>query len=266
MLLKPLKLIYRHRVLLKRMCWRDISSRYRESVLGSIWAVINPLLMLSIYTFVFGFVLKSRWPNQGDSKVLFSLTLFAGLIVHGVFAETANRSTTIIPENSNYVKKVVFPLEILPLTVLGSAAFHAGVSLCLLLVANVLAGTGWHWSILLLPLVIVPVLLATAGLAWILASLGVYLRDASQVVTFAIALLMYLSPVFYPITSFPERYRALLYMNPLTLPIEQVRDLVILGTNPPWQGIVAVYVVALIVMGLGLWFFERSRVGFADVV
>jgi lipopolysaccharide transport system permease protein len=266
MLLRPLQLIYRYRVLLKRMCWRDISSRYRESILGSIWAVINPLLMLSIYTFVFGFVLKSRWPGQGDNKMLFSVTLFAGLIVHGVFAETASRSTTIIPENANYVKKVVFPLEILPLTVLGSSAFHAGVSLCLLLVANALVGTGLHWTIVLLPIVIAPILLATAGLAWILASLGVYLRDASQIVTFVVALMMYLSPVFYPLTSFPERYRWLLYLNPLTLPIEQVRDLVIRGVSPSWAGVAVIYVIALVVMGGGLWFFERSRVGFADVV
>ena len=266
MLFRPLELIYRHRVLLKRMCWRDISSRYRESILGTVWAVINPLLMLSIYTFVFGFVLKSRWPGQGDNKVLFSITLFAGLIVHGVFAETASRSTTIIPENANYVKKVVFPLEILPLTVLGSAAFHAGISVCLLLVANAIVGTGLHWTVVLLPLVIAPVLLATAGLAWILASLGVYLRDASQIVTFVIALMMYLSPVFYPITSFPEVYRSYLYLNPLTLPIEQVRELVIRGEIPSWPGLVAIYVIAFIVMGLGLWFFERSRVGFADVV
>lgn len=266
MLSKPLTLIYRHRVLLKRMCWRDVSSRYRESALGATWAVLNPLLMLAIYTFVFGFVLKSRWPGQGDNKVLFSITLFAGLIVHGVFAETASRSTTVISENANYVKKVVFPLEILPLTMLGSAAFHAGLSLCLLIIANALIGTGIHWTVVLLPLVLLPVLLATSGLAWMLASLGVYLRDASQLVTFLVALLMYLSPVFYPLQSFPEQYRPLLYLNPLTLPIEQIRSLVIAGDVPSLGGVAAVYVAASIVMALGLWFFERSRVGFADVI
>ncbi|WP_205746353.1 ABC transporter permease [Dyella amyloliquefaciens] len=266
MLHRPLTLIYNHRVLLKRMCWRDISSRYRESVLGSLWAILNPLLMLSIYTFVFGFVLKSRWPGQGDNKVLFSLTLFAGLIIHGVFAETASRSTSVISENANYVKKVVFPLEILPLTVLGSAAFHAGLSLCLLVVANALIGTGLHWTVVLVPVIAVPILLATSGMAWILASLGVYLRDASQIVTFVVALLMYLSPVFYPLASFPERYRPLLYLNPLTLPIEQLRDLVIRGEVPSLVGVAAVYGVAILVTGMGLWFFERSRVGFADVV
>jgi lipopolysaccharide transport system permease protein len=248
------------------MCWRDISSRYRESVLGTLWAILNPLLMLSIYTFVFGFVLKSRWPGQGDNKVLFSLTLFSGLIVHGVFAETASRSTSIISENANYVKKVVFPLEILPLTVLGSSAFHAGLSLGLLLVANALIGTGVHWTIVLIPVIAAPILLATAGLAWILSALGVYLRDASQIVTFVMALLMYLSPVFYPLTSFPEQYRTFLYLNPLTLPIEQMRDLIIRGELPSMIGVCATYVVAFVVMAFGLWFFERARVGFADVV
>src|SRR6185437_15821041 len=133
MLLRPLALLWRQRVLLRRMTWREISSRYRESVLGLVWAVINPLLMLSIYTFVFGFMMKSRWPGQGDNKLQFAVILFAGRIVHGLFAVTAVRCTTVITENANYVKKVVFPLEMLPLVVLGSAVFHAAISLGILI-------------------------------------------------------------------------------------------------------------------------------------
>ena len=266
LLLRPLALIWRQRVLLKRMTWRDISGRYRESVLGSMWTVINPLLMLSIYTLVFGYIMKSRWPNQGDNKLMFAITLFAGLIVNTLFAETAMRSTTVITENANYVKKVVFPLEILPLSVLGSAAFHAAVSLCILIVANALAGSGLHWSVLLLPVVFGPILLVSAGVAWLLAALGVFLRDASQVVGFVTALLMFLSPIFYPVTAFPERYRVLLFFNPLTLPVLQVRQVVIEGSWPHPHTLALAYLIALVIAAIGLWFFERTRKGFADVV
>ncbi len=265
-LLRPLALIWRQRTLLKRMVWREISSRYRESALGTVWAVVNPLLMLSIYTLVFGFIMKSRWPGQGENKLLFAITLFAGLIVNTLFAETVNRCTTVITENSNYVKKVVFPLEMLPLVVLGSAVFHAVVSLIILIVANVLVGTGLHWTMLLLPVVMGPILLTSAGLGWILASLGVFLRDASQVVGFLTALLMFLSPIFYPVTAFPESVRPLLFLNPLSLPVVQVRMVAIDGSWPHAHVIVYAYLIGLAVAAVGLWFFERTRRGFADVV
>lgn len=266
LLLRPLALIWRQRTLLKRMTWREISSRYRESVLGSVWAALNPLLMLAIYTFVFGFIMKSRWPGQGDNKLLFALTLFAGLIVNTLFAETVNRCTTVISENANYVKKVVFPLEMLPLVVLGSALFHAVVSLAILVVANAFVGTGLHWSMLLLPVVIVPILLTSAGVGWILASLGVFLRDASQIVGFLTALLMFLSPIFYPITVFPPQARTFLFLNPLTLPVLEVRQVAIEGLPPHWASVLAAYGIGLLVSAIGLWFFERTRRGFADVL
>ena len=266
LLLRPLMLVWRQRVLLRRMTWREISSRYRESVLGTIWAVINPLLMLSIYTFVFGYMLKTHWPGQGDNKLLFAVTLFAGLIVNTMFAETVNASTKVITENANYVKKVVFPLEMLPLVVLGSALFHAAVSFGILVVANALVGTGLHWTIVLLPLVVVPILLATAGIGWLLAALGVFLRDASQIVGFLTALLMFLSPIFYPMTSFPPTMRHWLFLNPLTLPVVQVRQVVIDGILPIWRDLAVSYLVGLVVAAIGLWLFERARKGFADVV
>lgn len=266
LLARPLVLLLRQRVLLRRMTWREISSRYRESVLGTVWAVINPLLMLSIYTFVFGYMLKSRWPGQGDNKLLFAITLFAGLIVNTLFAETVVRCTTVISENANYVRKVVFPLETLPLVVLGSALFHAAVSVGILVVANALVGTGLHWTMLLLPLVFGPIIIITAGVAWALASLGVYLRDASQVMGFITAFMMFLSPIFYPITSFPERLRPLLFINPLTLPVLQVRQVAIEGIMPSLHAMVYAYLIAIVVAALGLWFFERTRRGFADVV
>ncbi len=266
LLLRPLALVWRQRVLLRRMTWREISSRYRESVLGTIWAVVNPLLMLSIYTFVFGYMLKSRWPGQGDNKLLFAVTLFAGLIVNTMFAETVNSSTKVIADNANYVKKVVFPLEMLPLVLLGNALFHAVVSFGILIVANTLVGTGLHWTMLLLPMVIVPIVLATAGIAWVLASLGVFLRDASQIVGFVTAFMMFLSPIFYPLASFPTAMQKWLFVNPLTLPVVQVRQVVINGALPGWGELAISYAVGLAVAAIGLWVFEHTRKGFADVV
>lgn len=266
MLVRPLALVWRQRVLLRRMTWREISSRYRESVLGTVWAVINPLLMLAIYTFVFGYMLKSKWPGQGDNKLLFAVTLFAGLIVNTLFAETVNNSTKVIVDNANYVKKVVFPLEMLPLVVLGSALFHAAVSFGILLVANALVGTGLHWTMLLLPLVVVPIVLTTAGVAWMLASLGVFLRDASQIVGFVTAFMMFLSPIFYPLSSFPLMLQKWLFLNPLTLPVVQVRQVVIDAAFPAWRELAISYAIGLVVAALGLWLFERTRQGFADVV
>jgi lipopolysaccharide transport system permease protein len=266
LLLRPLALIWRQRTLLRRMTWREISSRYRESVLGTIWAIVNPLLMLSIYTFVFGYMLKSRWPGQGDNKLLFAVTLFAGLIVNSMFAETVNSSTKVIAENANYVKKVVFPLEMLPLVLLGNALFHAAVSFGILIVANALVGTGLHWTILLLPAVVIPIVLATAGIAWVLASLGVFLRDASQIVGFVTAFMMFLSPIFYPLKSFPVPMRKWLFVNPLTMPVVQVRQVVIDGALPAWRELAVSYVIGLAVAAIGLWVFERTRKGFADVV
>lgn len=266
MLVRPLALVWRQRVLLRRMTWREISARYRESVLGTIWAVINPLLMLAIYTFVFGYMLKSKWPGQGDNKLLFAVTLFAGLIVNTLFAETVNNSTKVIVDNANYVKKVVFPLEMLPLVVLGTALFHAAVSFGILLVANELVGTGLHWTMLLLPLVVAPIVLATAGVAWMLASLGVFLRDASQIVGFVTAFMMFLSPIFYPLSAFPPTLQKWLFLNPLTLPVVQVRQVVINAALPAWRELAISYAVGLIVAAVGLWWFERTRQGFADVV
>lgn len=265
-LLHPLVVVWRQRALLRHMTWREIASRYRESVLGTVWAVVNPLLMLVVFTFVFGFMLQVRWPGQGDNKLLFAVTLFAGLIINTLFAETVTRSTTVITENANYVKKVIFPLETLPLVILGSALFHAGVGFGILIVANALVGTGLHWTVLLLPLVVVPIVLATAGVAWFLAALGVFLRDSSQFVGFITALLMFMSPIFYPMSSFPPAMQRWLFLNPITLPVVQVRQVTIEGVPPAWYGLGISYVVGLLVAALGLWFFQRTRRGFGDVV
>lgn len=254
------------RSLIRQMLGRDVAGRYRGSALGVLWSLFTPLLMLAIYTWVFGTVFSARWAEQGTTVPEFAILLFAGLIVFSIFAEVVSRAPSLILTNVNYVKKVVFPLEILPVVALGSALFHAGVSL-IVLVAFMLAFMGGvPLTALLLPLVLAPLVLFTLGVGWFLASLGVYFRDVAQMLGPAITALMFLSPIFYPASALPEWMRPWLFLNPLTLPIEHSRDVLIWGRLPDFAALSLYAVIATAVAALGFLWFERTRKGFADVL
>jgi lipopolysaccharide transport system permease protein len=257
----------RHRNLVLQMVRREILGRYRGSVMGLMWSFFNPILMLTIYTLVFGVVFKSRW-GQGpiESKAEFAIVLFAGLIVHSLFAECINRAPTLILSNPNYVKKVVFPLEILPWTSLGGALFHAAISLFVLLAAIFAVHHSVHWTVLALPLIWLPYLLLIMGLSWFLASTGVYLRDVVQTTSLITTVLLFLSPVFYPATALPEPYRPLLHLNPLTFVIEHTRGVLLWGELPQWQSLGLYYVASMLIAYAGLFWFQKTRKGFADVL
>jgi len=257
-----------HRELISQMTRREVIGRYRGSVMGMAWSFFNPVLMLIIYTFVFSVVFKARWGIAGseESKVAFAVILFVGLIVHGLFAECINRAPGLILANVNYVKKVIFPLEILPVIALGSALFHMLISMVVLLCAILLLGTGLSWTALLFPLVIFPLLLATLGLAWFLAALGVYVRDIAQVTGMVTTVLMFLSPVFYPVSSLPAKYQFWIHLNPLTFVIEESRKVLVFGQLPNLTGW-AIYLIASIAIAwLGFVWFQKTRKGFADVL
>ena len=249
------------------MTRRDVVGRYRGSVMGLTWSFLNPLLMLVIYTFVFRVIFKARWDASGpESQVDFAIVLFVGMIVHALFAECVNRAPGLIIANVNYVKKVVFPLEVLPAVALGSALFHASASM-LVLLAVVLASNGTlHPQVLLAPLLILPIAATALGIGWFLASLGVFLRDVGQVTGILTTALLFLSPVFYPLSAMPERYRGLIQINPLTFAIEQTRAAVIWGANPDWALYVVYLAVGLLTAWGGFWWFQRTRRGFADVL
>src|SRR5574338_1732515 len=215
--------VWRNRRLIQSLVRREVVGRYRGSVMGLLWSFFNPVFMLLVYTFVFSVVFKARWNVANDSKTEFALVLFAGLIVFSLFTECVNRAPGLILANVNYVKKVVFPLEILPVVSLGSTLFHALISLGVWLAAYLVLFGIPPVTALLLPLVILPLLLFILGLSWALASLGVYLRDVSQVIGVITTVLMFLSPVFYPANALPAEYRHMLYLNPLTPVIEQAR-------------------------------------------
>ena len=258
--------LWRNRSLAKALVQREVVGRYRGSVMGILWSFFNPIFMLAVYTFVFSVVFKARWSGGSESKTEFALILFAGLIVFNLFAECFNRAPGLILSNVSYVKKVVFPLEILPWVALGSALFHALISLGVWLIAYLIFFGIPHITVLLLPLVILPLLLLIMGLTWGLASLGVYLRDVSQFIGVITTVLMFLSPIFYPASALPEKYRYLLLFNPLTPAIEQARDVLFWGKVPNMT-ILSVYLLsAVLVAWFGFAWFQKTRKGFADVL
>lgn len=257
--------LWRFPALLKQLAWREIASRYRGSVLGLSWPFLAPLLMLAIYSFVFGTVFQARWGLPGESTLDFALTLFAGLIVFNFFAECLGRAPGVIAAQPNLVKKVVFPLELLPLAIVLAALFHAGAS-TLILIAALAAQGALSASALWLPLVWLPFVLMVAGLSWILAALGVFVRDLGQAIGMATTALLFLSPVFYPASALPERLRSWLFLNPLTVPIEQSRAVLSFGEAPSVTALCVYGLLALAVAALGLALFRRVRPGFADVL
>jgi lipopolysaccharide transport system permease protein len=265
-----LRSLVHNRQLIVQMTKREVIGRYKGSIMGLMWSFLNPILMLVVYTFFFAVVFKARWGGAVDgveeSKTQFAVVLFAGMIVHGLFAEVINRAPMLITNNINYVKKVIFPLEILPVVSLGAALFHSLVSLMVLLIAFVIFNHYLPWTVIFAPLVLLPLIIISLGFAWILASFGVFVRDIGQTIGIFTTVLMFISPVFFPITAMPEKYRPLIMANPLTFIIEQAREVLIWGHTPDWLGIGIYTLVACVVAWLGFIWFQKTRKGFADVL
>jgi len=260
--------LWRNRQLILQMTRREVMGRYKGSALGMAWSFFNPVFMLVVYTFVFSEVFKSRWGGIGgdDSKTQFAVVLFVGMIVLNLFSEVLNRAPGLILANVNYVKKVVFPIEILPVIAMGAALFHGIISLGVLLIAFVLFNGYLQWTVLFIPFVLLPLVILTLGVSWMLASLGVFLRDVGQTIGIITTVLMFLSPVFYPVTAVPERFRPFIMANPLTFIIEQARAVLIWGHLPNWAGLVVYTLVATLVAWAGYAWFQKTRKGFADVL
>lgn len=252
--------------LLKQLVVREIVGRYRGSLLGLAWSLLIPLAMLAVYVFVFGVVFQARWSSEGNEGTHeFALGLFASLIVFNFFAEAVSRAPGVIVSQPNYVKKVVFPLALLPVSVLGAAIFHALMSSLVLYAALLWFGKFSLWS-LALPFVWLPLALLTLGLVWALAALGVYWRDLQQLVGPFITALLFLSPVFYPSRALPEAVRPWLVFNPLAWPIETTRAIVLESRAPDWGALGVYLFVALACALAGHRFFSHLKQGFADVV
>jgi len=267
---KPLAIfqsIRRNWSLILDMTKREIKKKYQGTFLGLAWSFISPLLMLAIYTFVFAVVFKARWGISGEeSRIDFAIILFAGLIVFGIFSESVNLSPGLIIGNSNYVKRVIFPLEILSIISVGSVLFNAAMSILILLLMQMLFKGFLPITVIFFPLVVLPVILLSLGVSWFFSALGVYIRDIGQLLGFLTTILFYTSAVFFPLSALPENYQQVLKFNPLVVIIEQSRNVLIYGYFPDWVSILAAFLVSSLAAWIGFWWFQKTRKGFADVL
>jgi lipopolysaccharide transport system permease protein len=264
--LNPLRIsadIWRSRYLLGQLIKRDVLLRYRGAMFGVLWIFLSPLLVLAIFAFVFGQIFQARWPQQHDG-LPFWLILYSGLIVFNIFAEAVSRAPTAVRSYPSFVKKIVFPVEILPLVPLGAGLVHGAFNFLILLVA--LAWTGnLHTQILLFPLLLIPLLLLALGVSWFLSAWGVFIKDMTQIVPLFVQMLMFLSPVFYPVSAVPEVLRPIYFHNPLGAVIEAGRS-ASLGTSISWTPWITALIVGLAAAILGYAFFQHSREEFADAL
>jgi lipopolysaccharide transport system permease protein len=265
-LLQLARSLVKHRELVWQMTKQEFSARYSGSVLGVIWSFVTPLIQVLAFTFIFGVILKVRWTGEAPTAQNFVVVLFVGMMIYSIFSEAVSRAPGLITSQSVYVKKIVFPLEILPAVSILAALCNALIGLFIIIGTNLIIMHELPATALYLPLVLLPFVLLVAGLGYLLSAAGVYLRDISHVIGAVVMLGLFLSPVFYPISAVPQEYRAFFYLNPLTPTVEQARGVLLFGTPPDWQ-VLAVYTVAsAIVLSLGFAFFQRSRNGFADVL
>lgn len=259
--------LWKHRELWWRLTEREVLGRYRGSALGIAWSFINPLAMLAVYTFVFSQVFKARWGGLEQAGPLgFAINLFAGLIVFNIFSECVSRAPGLVVANPNYVKKVVFPLEVLGSVTVGSAVFHALTSLLTLVVFEMIAFRTLPLTLLWLPAIWLPLILGSLACTWFLSSAGVFLRDISQLIGVGLNMLMFLSPIFFPTTSLPSKWQALLQLNPLAQAIEQTRRCTVQGLHPSYGYLIVGTLLTFMACELSFRGFQKSKKAFADVI
>lgn len=258
---------WRHRALIARLTRRELEARYRGSLLGFTWSILVPVLLLGVYTYVFSVVFESRWPlrptaARGD----FAVVLWSGLIFFNFFAECVNRAPTLLLQSPDYIKRVVFPLEILTWVILASAAFNAMIGIVVLAGAHLLILGAPPVTALAYPLMFVPIGLVSAGLTWLLSSLGVFVRDLAQVVPVLVTVTLMMSPIFYPREAVPASFSSLVALNPIAATVEQGRQVLFAASWPDWKVLASQLAIGWLVAWVGLAWFSRTRKAFADVV
>lgn len=263
--------LWSHRRLVKQLAVRDLSSRFRGSFLGLFWSLLTPLIILGIYTIVFSLIMGQKWPEESGraGHGQFALFLFAGLLPYNMFAEVIGRSATQVTSVPNYVKRVVFPLEILTPVNLWAAVANMGIGLGMFLVVELLLMRSVPWTTILFPLVVLPLMLLAAAVSWVLGALGAYIRDIAQFVGLALTAVLFLSPIFWPVARASERLRPLLGINPLTPVAEATRSVLVKGTLPGGDVCVQLgvwFVLASVLAWAGHAFFVYTKRGFADVI
>jgi lipopolysaccharide transport system permease protein len=267
--LNPLAFInsgWAHRKLIQRLVFKEILGRYRGSFLGGLWWIALPLFMLAVYTFVFSVIFQAKWQIPATGKGTFATIFFSGLIVFNFFSESVTRSPSLVLENVSYVKKVVFPLEILAWVTLFVGLTNAFISFSLLMGLYVWVSGPPPLTVLYLPLIILPYSLAVLGLIWFISALGIYIRDLNQIVALLCSVMLFLSPIFYPLEAVPSSFQAVILLSPLTFAIDQVRSVLFWGDAPDFVGLALYSCAAFISAWMGYAWFMVTKRGFADVV
>ncbi|MET4676139.1 MULTISPECIES: ABC transporter permease [unclassified Luteibacter] len=262
----PFEAFGKYRSLTLALSKRELLGRYRGATFGLFWSLISPFLMLGVYTFAFGYIMKSRWPHTSDSTGEYALILFVGLIIHGYFAECLIRSPTLIVGNPNLVKRIIFPLEILPWPMVLSALFHVAANFIVFSCLHLVFKHYVPWTIIFLPVVLAPFVLFTMGVSWFMASLGVYIRDIPQVTGVIATAMLFLSSAIIPVDSLPPQYRLFFAMNPLSFIINQAREVALWGNVPDFFGLALYAAGSFVVAYLGYAWFLKTKRGFADVI
>jgi lipopolysaccharide transport system permease protein len=259
--------LWAHRELLWQFTLRNVELRHKGSHLGLVWSFLNPLLMLGLYVLVFGYIFGGKFGIlPGETRVDYALGVFFGLTIFHFIAEVLGVSPTFIVSNPNFVKKVVFPLQILPAAGVGAAAFHMLISLGLVLISVLVWGSGFHAGLLWLPVILLPVLLFCLGVAWFFSALGVFFRDVGQVMQFLSIALMFSSAVFYSAQKIPPAAWTYMRFNPILLAIELARNAVLWQQPLNPNRLAYLYAAGILACYLGHAFFRRMKPAFADVL
>ncbi|WP_028531125.1 ABC transporter permease [Paenibacillus sp. HW567] len=261
--------LFKSKDLLFEFTKRDFQQRYKGSLLGVIWALLSPLLMLGVYSFIFVSVFKSKWGSssiQQDGKMLYTMMIFAGLVPFQIFSESVNRSVSLLGQSANYIKKVVIPIEILPTSIVLSTVINSFFSVGLLILGKLLFLNTPNWTLIFVPLVLIPIMLLSLGFALIVAAFGIYIKDLVYVVGLLVNILFYMSPIFYSADSLPARFRFLIHLNPIAPIINHFRDVFINGELFSISSYITSFFISFIIFILGLTIFNYLRKGFADVI
>ncbi len=247
--------------LLKELVIRDVSSRYKGATLGIIWLALVPTLTLLVYATIFKYIFKAKWTGIDAD---FYVILFSGLTFFGLLGDVINRAPAIITSNPNYIKKVIFPSELLPIMVASSSLVSFFATYAILIFFTAFSGN-LSWGCLFALIVVPPYFFLAAGVSMVISAAGVFYKDLQHFSTFITMLLMYSSTVFYPITAVPEQFRNILYANPITLPIEIFRELYF-HSYINWSDYLKFSAASLAVYAFGALFFKRVKGAFADEI
>jgi len=260
-----LSLIREHHGLIRSMVRRDLTSRYKGSLMGVMWTIITPAVMITIYTVIFSGIFGAKFGAEGG-HLRFAVYLFCGMLPWIAFSDSIQRSTTVLTDNLNLVRRVVFPLEALPTNIVFSALMQQLLGTAVLLLGALFMQRTLHLTLLIMPMLLVPQLLMMLGMSWLMASLGVFIRDMAHINQLALQTLMYLTPILYPENLIPPNYRLLIDLNPLAPLIRSYRFILLDGKVPDWPKLSFTFLFAVICFILGYWWFERTKKAFADLL